>query len=102
MSDNLFQVLSAVLWIGNLQFEDTDSEACRLSRTDRETVRKISLLLGLEEAQVVHVCTTRQITVRGTTTDIALKFHEVGYLLPSPSPSLSLCLSPKHTHTTVS
>ena len=83
LSDNLFQVLSAVLWIGNLQFEDTDSEACRLTRADRETVRKISLLLGLEEVQVVNVCTTRQITVKGTTTDIALKYHEVRHFTSS-------------------
>ena len=79
MSDNLFQVLSAILWIGNLEFEDTENEACRLTRADRETVRKIAHLLGLEEAQVMKVCTTRQITVKGTTTDIALKYHEVHY-----------------------
>ena len=77
MSDSLFRVLSAILWIGNLEFEDTESEACQLSHTDRERVRKIALLLGLREAQVVKVSTTRQITVRGTTTDIALKYHEV-------------------------
>ena len=77
MSDSLFQVLSAVLWIGNLEFEDTDSEACQLTRSDRERVRKISLLLGMEEAQVIQVSTTRQITVKGNTTDIALKYHEV-------------------------
>ena len=77
MSDNIFQVLSAILWIGNLKFEDTESEACRLIHTDREIVRKVALLLGLEETQVTRVCTTRQITVKGTTTDIALKYHEV-------------------------
>lgn len=81
MSDNLFQVLSAILWIGNLEFEDTENEACRLTRADRETVRKIAHLLGLEEAQVMRVCTTRQITVKGTTTDIALKYHEVHFNL---------------------
>ena len=86
-SDNLFQVLSAILWIGNLEFEDTDSEACRLTQTDRETVRKIALLLGLEEAQVMKVCTTRQITVKGTTTDIALKYHQVHQLISN----LSFC-----------
>jgi hypothetical protein len=76
MSDNLFQVISAILWIGNLKFEDTESEACRLTGADRQTVRRIAHLLGLEETQVVHVCTSRQITVKGTTTDIALKYHE--------------------------
>lgn len=84
MSDNLFQVLSAILWIGNLEFQDTESEACQLTRNDRETVRKIALLLGLEEVQVTKVCTTRQITVKGNTTDIALKYHEVSYHHPLP------------------
>lgn len=77
MSDNLFQVISAILWIGNLKFEDTESEACRLTGADRQIVRKIALLLGLKETQVANVCTSRQITVKGTTTDIALKYHEV-------------------------
>ena len=76
-SDSLFQVLSAVLWIGNLDFEDTDSEACRLTQRDRGIVQKIARLLGLEETQVMRVCTTRHITVKGMTTDIALKYHEV-------------------------
>ena len=75
--DGLFQVLSSILWIGNLEFEDTDSEACQLARRDRDTVRRIAVLLGLREAQVAKVCTTRQISVKGTTTDIALKYHEV-------------------------
>ena len=82
MSDNLFQVISAILWIGNLKFEDTESEACRLTGADRQTVRRIAHLLGLEETQVVHVCTSRQITVKGTTTDIALKYHEVCSIPP--------------------
>ena len=82
MSDNLFQVISAILWIGNLKFEDTESEACRLTGADRATVRRIAHLLGLEETQVVKVCTSRQITVKGTTTDIALKYHEVCSIPP--------------------
>ena len=86
MADNLFQVLSAILWIGNLEFEDTESEACRLTSADRGTVRRIAHLLGLEEAQVVNVCTSRQITVKGTTTDIALKYHQVCPVLHNLSP----------------
>ena len=70
-------MLSAILWIGNLEFTDTESEACQLTHADLEVVRKIGKLLGLPEAQVRKVCTIRQINVKGTTTDIALKFHEV-------------------------
>ena len=70
-------MLSAILWIGNLEFTDTESEACQLTQADLQVVRKIGKLLGLPEAQVRKVCTIRQINVKGTTTDIALKFHEV-------------------------
>ena len=81
MSDEMivgmFQTLSAILWIGNLNFRDTESEACQLTREDDAVVRKIASLLGIQEAQVRKVCTIRQISVRGTTTDIALKYAEV-------------------------
>jgi len=74
--DGIFRVLSAILWIGNLEFADSDSEACQLTQEDIRVVKKIAKLLGLPEAQVRKVCTIRQISVKGTTTDIALKYHE--------------------------
>ena len=74
----IFRMLAAILWIGNLQFSDSESEACQLTRQDVEIVKKIAFLLGIPEAQVRKCCTVRQITVKGTTTDIALKYHEVG------------------------
>ena len=81
MSDDLsigiFRIISAVLWIGNLEFTESDSEACQLTKEDEKIVFKIAKLLGISEAQVRKVCTIRQITVKGTTTDIALKLHEV-------------------------
>ena len=73
----LFQVLSAVLWIGNLEFEDTENETCRLKSRDKQTCKNISTLLGIPHNVIEHLCTTRQITVRGNVTDIALKYHEV-------------------------
>lgn len=77
MQRGMFRVLSAILWIGNLNFQDTESEACQLTREDEGVVRKIARLLGIGEAQMRKVCTIRQISVRGTTTDIALKYPEV-------------------------
>ena len=73
----LFRVMSAVLLIGNLEFEDTENETCRLTAKDRDTVKKIAKLLGIAESQMERVCTTRQISVRGTITDITYKYHEV-------------------------
>lgn len=77
MISGMFRILSAILWIGNLQFQDTDSEACQLTRQDEVIVKKVASLLGIGEAQARKVCTIRQISVRGTTTDIALKYSEV-------------------------
>ena len=70
-------MLSAILWIGNLQFSDSESEACQLTRKDEQIIKKIAALLGIPEAHVRKCCTIRQISVKGTTTDIALKYHEV-------------------------
>ena len=80
----LFQVLSAVLWIGNLEFEDTDSETCRFTNRDRQTCKNIATLLGIPEKNMQKICTTRQISVRGTVTDITLKFHEVKCVFHEP------------------
>ncbi len=77
LSTGIFRVLSAVLWIGNLEFQDSESEACQLTKEDGAVIVKIAKLLGISDAQMRKVCTTRQITVKGTTTDIALKLHEV-------------------------
>ena len=77
LSLGIFRVLSAILWIGNLQFSDSESEACQLTRKDGEIIKKIAVLLGIPEAHVRKCCTVRQISVKGTTTDIALKYHEV-------------------------
>ena len=79
----MFRVLSAILWIGNLKFMDTESEACQLTREDQMVVKKVARLLGVTEAQVQKVCTIRQISVKGTTTDIALKYSEVCTMLGS-------------------
>ena len=73
----LFQVLSGILWIGNLEFEDTDNETCQLKSKDKMTCKHISTLLGISQATMEKLSTTRQITVRGSVTDIALKYHEV-------------------------
>ena len=76
----IFKVISAILWIGNLKFQDTENETCQLTPRDKEVTKKIAFLLGLSDAQVQRLCTIREINVRGTITDIALKYHEVSTL----------------------
>lgn len=80
MINGMFCTLSAILWIGNLEFQDTESEACQLTRADEEVVKKVAKLLGIGEPQMRKACTIRQISVRGTTTDIALKYSEVNLM----------------------
>ena len=75
--NGLFEVLSAVLWIGNLEFEDTENETCRLKSKDKLACKNIATLLQISQNTVEEICTTRQITVRGNVTVITLKYHEV-------------------------
>ena len=75
--DGIFSVLSAILWIGNLTFEETDKETCKLTKNDQKVVAKIAALLGIQESQMARVCTIRQISVKGSITSIGLKLQEV-------------------------
>ena len=77
ISDGIFSVLSAILWIGNLTFEETDKETCKLTKNDQKIVPKIATLLGIQESQTARVCTIRQISVKGNITSIGLKLKEV-------------------------
>lgn len=81
--DCLFSVLSAILWLGNLQFEICDdedrnsaNEECKLANNDEQIVGIIAELLGVERAKLVPVMLRRQINVRGAITEIPFKLHE--------------------------
>ncbi|CAH0728536.1 unnamed protein product, partial [Brenthis ino] len=76
MCEGLFKVLAAVLWLGNIQFQDVDGERTTLAPVDAEAVDAVANLLGLAPPTAQRVLLERQINVRGNVTDIPLRLHE--------------------------
>ncbi|KAJ2953414.1 hypothetical protein O0L34_g1004 [Tuta absoluta] len=76
MCEGLFKVLAAVLWLGNVQFQDVDGERTTLAPEDSEAVDAVANLLGLPLPTAKRVLLERQINVRGNVTDIPLRLHE--------------------------
>ncbi|XP_059053404.1 myosin-I heavy chain [Achroia grisella] len=76
MCEGLFKVLAAVLWLGNIQFQDVDGERTTLAPEDTEAVDAVANLLGLAPPTAQRVLLERQINVRGNVTDIPLRLPE--------------------------
>lgn len=76
MCEGLFKVLAAVLWLGNIHFQDVDGERTTLAPEDAEAVDAVADLLGLAPPTAKRVLLERQINVRGNVTDIPLRLHE--------------------------
>lgn len=77
--DGMFSTLSAILWLGNVEFCESggEDESSQLSADDEETLVKVANLLGLELTQLRYIILHRQIMVRGNVTEIPFKLSEV-------------------------
>lgn len=77
--DGLFSVISAILWLGNLQFECDEgsrNEQCHLTQNDAEIVNIVAELLGVGRDKLEYTLLKRQINVRGSITEIPFRLHE--------------------------
>ncbi|XP_059160288.1 unconventional myosin heavy chain 6-like isoform X2 [Physella acuta] len=78
MAHGLFCVLSAVLLLGNLQFQgpDGDKEKSEFAPEDQVILHKVCQLVGIELKPFQDISLFRQIQVRGTITSIPFKLQE--------------------------
>ncbi|KNC26754.1 hypothetical protein FF38_05408, partial [Lucilia cuprina] len=74
--DGVLKILSAILWLGNLDFSDVDGERCDLLDEDKDICSIISKLLGINYDDMLQVLLRRQINVRGNITEIPHKLQE--------------------------
>ena len=71
--DGIYSTLSAILWLGNLEFSDLDGEHCELTTTDKGLVSLMAELLSVPEEGLIDTLLRRQIVIRGTVTHIPFK-----------------------------
>ncbi|RKP03142.1 hypothetical protein CXG81DRAFT_24249 [Caulochytrium protostelioides] len=73
--DGILRALSAVLWMGNIQFtEDASKESVTVANP--ALVERVAQLFGLEAKALTHVLVARRLTIRGETTVVPLKLDQ--------------------------
>jgi len=70
----IFSVLSAVLHLGNVEFQGKDEVS--VSSKSTKTIATVARLLGFDNNKLVQALTVRSITVRNQTTVVPLKMAE--------------------------
>ena len=77
MVDGIFSILSSILWLGNMKFQDVEGEKSDLTEEDLDIVGLVCELLGFKLEPFIESLLFRQIQVRGTVTSIPFKHQEV-------------------------
>ena len=62
--DGLFQTVSAVLWLGNVSFEDVDGESSSVKKSSLQALDNAAALLGIPPKRLRYLAVNRQITVK--------------------------------------
>ena len=62
--DGLFQTVSAILWLGNVMFEDLDGESSAVRKNTLQALDNAANMLGIPKQKLRYLATNRQITVR--------------------------------------
>lgn len=75
----IFSVLSAVLLLGNMTFEDVEGEKSALTEGAQKLMDTVCALLGFDAESFRDSMLCRQIQVRGAITSIPYKLQEVSW-----------------------
>lgn len=69
--EGIFKVISAILWIGNIEFKENSSDGVSVANND--VMDKIALLLGIDGKKLSEGLCFKKLTIRGETTMTPLK-----------------------------
>ena len=74
--DNLFKIISGILYLGNIQFEEPNKEKVFIKESSKKDLEEASKLFGLEEKELVKILTTFTMIVNETVTERSIKKGE--------------------------
>lgn len=72
--EGIFKVISAILWLGNIEFAESSSDGVKVSNMD--VMEKIQTLLGIDGSRMCEGLCFKKLTIRGETTISPLKHSQ--------------------------
>ena len=74
--DDLFKIISGILYLGNIQFEEPNNEKVLIKRSSLDDIKLASILFGLELKEFEKILTTFSMTVNGKEMSKSIKKGE--------------------------